>query len=112
MKQENKYKLNFYKKRIDGNVYSVCDQIISNSDFSVLTFINSLSVVEIQGFIEQLKECIESKNNGNIGFESDGVEHMSIKYFYPDVDIDGVLKIPMIDLKELLEEWLNFILTK
>jgi hypothetical protein len=110
MSKLNKYTLKFVKRKLsDGSVYPIVIQEVKGSDNSVLVFINGLDKHDCESFIYDLDRCIEGQANADEGFFSDSVEHIKIIYNYPNINIDDILSMPMQDMKELLEEWLNFI---
>ena len=52
---------------------------------------------------------VNSENNIDEGFHSSSIEHITIKYEYPNINIDDILILPMSDFMELLAEWKDFI---
>ena len=110
MSKLSKYTLQFVRRKLNnGKVVPNAIQTINGSDNSVLSFINGLDKHDTMSFINDLKDCININGNRDEGFFSDSVEHISILYQYPNVNIDDILVLPMVDLKEILEEWLEFI---
>ncbi|GGG91642.1 hypothetical protein [Pedobacter zeae] len=110
MSKLKKYTLQFVKRKLsNGTVYPNVLQETNGSNNSVLSFIEALDKHDCESFIYDLDRCIDGHTNVDEGFFSDSVEHMDILYEYPYVNIDDVLIIPMLDMKELLEEWLEFI---
>lgn len=70
---------------------------------------NGLSNYEISGLIDELQKNVNFQSNIDEGFYSGSIEHMTIKYEYPNINIDNVLILPMTEMIELLEEWKEFI---
>ena len=110
MSKRETYNLKFYKKVIENINYNICVQEGNGGeDYSVLTFLGNLSIQESQSFANDLALCLNSGGNIDEGFFSDSIEHISITYEYPNVNIDDILLISMLDMKSLLTEWIDFI---
>lgn len=110
MSKREQYGLLFNKIKLsNGEIAVVITEKTSGGDNSVLTFMRGLSRPECESFINDLNNGINDHGNVDEGFFSDSVEHMSILYQYPNINIDDVLIIPMQEMKSLLEEWLLFI---
>ena len=82
----------------------------SNSDHTVLSFLNTLQESECKAFLYDMNWCLDRQSNGMGGFNSDGVEYLynGIIYQYPNVIIDDILILSMQDMKEILEELLKY----
>ena len=113
MLMREKYGLLFNKIKSDNNkmTTSLVTQKVPGGNNSVLVFMYSIDEHECKSFIYDLNYCLNNKENIDDGFVSDGVEYMKILYEYPNVNLDDILLIPMIDMKVLLEEWLAFLNT-
>jgi hypothetical protein len=112
MSKREEYGLLFNKVRIDnGELLNTVSQRTPGGKNSVLLFIRRLDVVDCRSFIYDLNGCIASEANIDDCYCSDTVEDMVIQYWYPNVNVDDVLIIPMTDMRGLLQEWLEFIST-
>ncbi len=109
MSKREQFDLTFYKKLFDGQIYYECSSNHHHNDYSSLCFISRLSKFESVSLRNDLKQCIDFETNVDEGFFSDSVEDRSIIYQFPNVNIDDILIISMLDLKELLDEWHIFI---
>ncbi|NTE00502.1 hypothetical protein G6M26_23420 [Agrobacterium tumefaciens] len=111
MPKKEHYGLEFTKQKLsNGEIFYRVDQKLNgNINNVILNFIYRLNEHQTKSFINDLNRCISSQANVDEGFFSDSVEDMEILYQYPNVDINDILKLPMVDLKEILEEWLEFI---
>jgi hypothetical protein len=113
MTKREEYGLTFYKVNKVGLTFNICQQTVPNwSENNILTFLSHIDAHETKSFIDDLEKCINYNTNVDEGFFSDGVENMTIIYSYPNVVLEGILTIPMYDLKLLLEEWLDFMQSK
>jgi len=110
MKSEE-YGLLFLKRKLPygDNLPSIQIAKSTVNANSLLSFIERLDEYDCSSLIYDLIRCIGSNSNVDEGFFTDTVEHMSILYKYPNVEIDDILIIPMFDLKKIVEEWLEFI---
>lgn len=97
-----------FRKMSTGEVVAIVRHKFQGTDESNLTFIESLTKHEAEAFIHDMERCLRSQGNVDEGFFSDSVAYLDISYQYPNVVIDDAYTIPMIDMKELLEEWLEF----
>ncbi|RYX81614.1 hypothetical protein EON73_04710 [bacterium] len=110
MSIQSQYGLSFNKTmNSNGDLIPFVSQINRIGYNSVLTLISLINIQECQSFIRDLDRCINEKGNIDEGFFSDSVENRTILYNYPNVIIDDLFTIPMVDLKHLLGEWLSFI---
>ncbi len=75
----------------------------------MLVRVGRLYEVELNGFISDLNKSINQGSNYDEGFFSDSVEDITIKYEYPNVNWDDVYTISMVDLRDLMLEWKEFI---
>lgn len=103
------YGLEFYKKWVQDRERPFITQKVYRSYNSVLSFIGRLDITDTESFIYDLNRSIELRGNSDEGFFSDSVEDLQILYQYPNINIENVITIPMTDMKEILEEWLEFI---
>jgi len=80
------------------------------TDLYYLKFINIINKHECESLLFDMNESLRKGRNIDEGFVSDGVEYMhyGILYQYPNVLIEDTLIIPMVDLKEILEEVLKY----
>ncbi len=113
MTKREQYGLIFEKRDIKGiGIFYSAEQKIPGDDYSVLTYIDRLSVPEVEGFIEDLNISLNQGSNYDDGYSSNSIEDISIMYDYPNVNIEDILIISMVDMRDLLIEWLDFITNK
>jgi len=101
--------MTFHSRIFNGMKHNICES--TNVDYYNLSFFTFFSAKETSSFIDDLNRCIMHKFNISDFYLSDSVENIyTIEYKYPNMVIDdGIVIIPMIDLKELLQDWLTFI---
>ncbi|MDV6169420.1 hypothetical protein R1T16_13375 [Flavobacterium sp. DG1-102-2] len=109
MSKSTEYNLRFYKTNVDGKIYNICSHHGTVDSKSNLIFLTHLDYDDTMSFLNDLQLSVNSESNADEGFDSSSIEHISIKYEYPNVNIDDILILPMIDFIELLTEWKNFI---
>jgi hypothetical protein len=109
MNKKEQYSLIFFKRiRPDGKLRA--DLRVENTDNStILNLLGYLDENATVGFIDDLESCIYSKRNVDEGFQFDHFGDTDVLYKYPNVTFGTLYSIPMIDLKEILEEWLVFL---
>jgi hypothetical protein len=76
-------------------------------EFSHLQILSHMDNSEIKDLIEELEKALNGEYYEQY-FTSDGVEADSIELNYPNVIINEHLTISMVELLELLQEWLAF----
>lgn len=109
MTKREQYGLCFYKMNWpDGTIHPQL-KVEKQDNSLMLNLINYLDENETVGFLFDLERCIDSKRNVDEGFQSDYFCDIDVLYQYPDVNFSNLYSIPMVDLKEILEEWLVFI---
>jgi hypothetical protein len=109
MTKHDQYHLIFFRANIsNGNTRRFMGSSIDNNPYDVLTFINVLHQTEIQYFIES----ISIANNGGVYdpnfYLQNGTEPFSIQFDDPNFIIEGIT-INMLDLQQLLTEWVNYL---
>ena len=110
MSKRTQYGLEFYNRSINSRKINICQlKTQDGGNNSLLSFMTHLSINDCQNFIADLTGCLAGHTNVDEGFLSDSVEDINISYNYPNVIIEDILIIPMQDLKDLLQEWLEFI---
>jgi len=102
-----KYGITFYAGETNGYKFNSCR--FSNFNYVNLSFVSCLSTNDCNGLIDDLQWSVISGGNVDDRFSSDSVEDIVIAYQYPNVEIDNVLTIPMIDLLQIVQEWKAFI---
>ncbi len=108
MSKREQYGITFYQTiTSDGNNGYLCRKDNINQH-SHLTIICRLNISETESLINNINNAISGKYYEQF-FSSDNIESETVELSYPNVIINGNLIIPMQDLKELLQEWLNFI---
>ena len=102
-----KYDLTFIKKKIDGEIcFIVKKQIVD--EYSLLQIIGFFDVEESLDFLLEINNAISGKIQ-NLDWCSDSIENnYDLEILYPNVIINEVLIIPLQDMKQLLEEWIDF----
>lgn len=109
MSKLKEYGFELVKRKLsNGEIIPTVSQKVPGGINSVLHFVHKLDKHETEGFIYDLDRCIDGQSNADEGFYSDSVESSDITYKYPNVNIGNVLIIPMIDMRAILVEWLNF----
>lgn len=109
MSVREKYDILFMRKIVNGKIFNHCSAKVPGGSNSVLFFLTRFDKKDASDLLEELVIRINLGYNTNDSYESDLVEHMDIIFQYPNIDIDGVLLMPMQDMKGLLEEWISFI---
>ena len=111
MTKREQYGLVFQKNKntIDGSDVFFCRKPgkVDKHDY-LKFFLNQLDDIEVKGLRDDLDEALKG-NYYEEYFVSDGIPD-SIHLKYPNVTFEYVdLTLPMVDLKALLQEWLDFI---
>jgi hypothetical protein len=88
-------------------IYNLCrrDEV---GIYSYLVFIDKLDLSELNSIIDEITKAI----NGDLyDFfpSSDSYENVSLELTFPNVIIEEKLTVSMLDFKQLLEEWIDFI---
>ncbi|MEO3406226.1 hypothetical protein AAFN85_20095 [Mucilaginibacter sp. CAU 1740] len=109
MSLKDKYQIDFIKdeRKVKPNI--CVQKNPGHYENSHLHFLDLLDANECRGFIYDLDSCIDGQSNVDEGFRSDSVDNQDIRYCYPNVVINDILTIPMVDMRGLLQEWLDFI---
>lgn len=112
MSIREQYGLEFQKRSIEGyGVLPFVYQKVEGGPNSTLLFIGKLSQFEIESLIYDIEQCLINEQNFDEFFLSDSIEDTTIAYDYPNVKINDLLIISMQNLKQLLNEWNNYILS-
>ncbi|GEM_PF-1300932 len=109
---KEKYGLEFHSKILhESNYY----KISINEEYYFLQFIGYCDTIELKGLLDDINESLESKKSFD-GIHLTNSTTLNIICDYPNVKISDWASIDktanvisMVDLKELIEEWLNFI---
>ena len=110
MTKQQQYNLIFIKKVLsDGTTRRIVTNN-SNSDnsYSALLFINNLHISEIQYFIDSISLINNDQVYDPDFYLQDGTEAIEITFNAPNFVIEG-LTINMLDLQQLLQEWLTYL---
>lgn len=108
MTKREQYGLEFSKTIMpDGEVISHFS--VENSDNKMLGLLTFLDENATDGFIWDLERCLAIEGNVDEGFYHDHFLDTKVLYQYPNVNFGDIYLIPMIELKVILEEWLEFL---
>ena len=112
MSKLKQYGFQLQNRLTDRGDKSILYKEVPGGPNSALHFVSGLSKHETESFIYDLDKSLNLQGNADEGFFSDNVEDIDILYQYPNINIDDVLILPMIDMREILNEWLNFAFNK
>lgn len=113
MTKREQYGLIFDKMQVEGfGIRDFIRQRNPGGSNGILIYIGRLDEEETKAFINDMNQSLNLGRNYDDGFLTDSVEHLTITYEYPNVKWDNILTISMIDLRDLLIEWLDFITKK
>ncbi len=109
---KEKYGLEFHSKILhESNHYNIS----FNKGYYFLQFIGYCDILELKGLLDDINESLESKNS----FEGEHLTNsttLNIICDYPNIKISDwtskditLFIISMVDLKGLIEEWLEFV---
>jgi hypothetical protein len=90
-----------------NELYNICSRN-EVGVYSHLTFIRYLNVGELNAIIEEITNAQNGKIYDNLP-SSDSYEDVSLELSFPNVIIENDLTVSMLDFKELLLEWIDFI---
>lgn len=110
MTKREQYSLTFNKIYLEGyglEHYIDCEP--ENTTHSMLIRVGRLYEGELDGFISDLNRSIDQGSNYDVGFFSDSVEDITVKYEYPNVNWDDVYTISMVDLRDIMLEWKEYL---
>lgn len=109
MTKREQFELRFGKHYFHGlAIYTCKKEGVVNAN-NHLQLIQNLCKTETEGFLYELNKALGGERYEEY-FLSDSVEHESIELKYPNVILgENDLIISMQDMKELLQEWLDFI---
>ena len=111
MTKRAQYDLSFYNSTSprNGRITNICKKNGEVNRYSVLQILQNLDKPSTIAFIDEINNALNGKYYEEF-FTSDGIEHEGIQLLFPNVIFgENDLTIAMTDLKELLEEWLDFI---
>lgn len=111
MTKREKYGLDFSKwvNPVDKTVKKVCRRE-KLSTYSELQIIDRLSIFEIQSLLQS----IQNADNGDYYeeiYSSERIDDESVEIHPPNIIINEICIIPLIDMRDLLQEWITFINT-
>lgn len=109
MTKREQYGLAFSKTIMtDGEIISHFSvEILDNRKMLILlTFLDENAT---DGFIWDLERCLATEGNVDEGFYHDHFLDTKVLYQYPNVNFGDIYLIPMVELKGILEEWLEFL---
>lgn len=103
------FRLNFYKVRDTfGDIIFFCErEVIGN--YSELQILSHLSKNEIDGFLHDIDYDLISGVFPEIFIYSDGIGADEVKIIPPNMIINDICTISLVDMKALLLEWKDFI---
>lgn len=110
MTKREKHNLKFYKINDPfGNIDYFCNREGTVNSFNILTILQQLDPISTQGLIDEIQKVYQARLTEQ-SFSTDGVEEDYIKLDYPNVVFgENDLVIPMMEMKDLLIEWLMFL---
>lgn len=110
MTKREEFGLVFLKKQDpnDESVWFTCDW--KNINYNALQILTHLSVREAEGLKSEINLALNNKTYEEGNWTSDGIDSFSdtLELNYPNVHIRDILIISMKDMKQLLEEWIEF----
>ena len=111
MTKREQYGLSFinWVNPIDKTVNKVCKRENVNT-YSELQIISRLSIHEIQSLLQNIQNAIKGEYYEEI-YSSERTDDTSVEIHPPNVIINEIYSIPLIDIRDLLQEWLAFINT-
>lgn len=100
--------LNFYRiKTTLGRYKNICKREVVG-EFSSLQIIAQLERIEIEALLSEIEQAIVGGYYEDY-FNSDGTSADEIRIIPPNIIINQVCTVSLVDMKALLNEWLNFI---
>ena len=109
MTKREQYGLTFSKwvEPTSQKIYNLCsrDEV---GVYSHLTFIRYISIGEATSLIDEITNALNGEYYDDCP-SSDGYADISLELSVPNVIIQEELTVSMLDFKQLLEEWIDFI---
>lgn len=108
MTKREQYGLSFinWVNPIDKTVKKVCRRENINT-YSELQIIDRLSIYEIQSLLQSMQNAINGEYYEEI-YSSERIDDQSVEIHPPNVIINEICIIPLIDMRDLLLEWITF----
>jgi len=111
MTKREQYGLEFYKLSSDGITGYNCrrkDGIVDRNNS--LQFLSYLDRAGTEFLLREVSAILNTDNPDKSVYESMVLEHMDLDIEYLDFRIDKLpYTFPLADIKDLLEEWLDFL---
>ncbi|WP_294245756.1 hypothetical protein [uncultured Chryseobacterium sp.] len=111
MTKREQYGLEFYKVSSDGTIGYHClrkDGIIDQNNS--LQFLSYLDRAGTEFLLREVVAFLNTDDPDRSMYESMVSEHVDLDIEYPDFKIDKLpYTFPLADVKDLLQEWLNFL---
>lgn len=111
MSKREQYKLNFEKLKLDNSYYRYGSSSSDNSINGSLVLANLLDVLsdrEPNGLLEEIELALNSGDFEEV-YRPDGSSADKIEIIPPNAIINESFTIALVDLKILLQEWIEFI---
>lgn len=111
MTKREQYQLRFYKVYSDNRIEYMCDHTGQNAKYNRLALkLSLMHKIECEALIETILDAENGEYyetdfvlNADTASDEDGIE-----ISYPNVIIDNQLSISFIDMKILLQEWIDY----
>jgi len=111
MTKREQYNLNFEKLKINGSYFrfgcSSYNALIHGS-LQLSSLLDVLSNREPDGLLEEVNLALSGQCFEDI-YRPDGSSIDKVEIFPPNAIVNDSFTISLIDLKELLEEWISFV---
>lgn len=111
MTKKEEFGLDFNKIFVNGQYVFECrrkDGIVD--DYNYLQFISCLDIESTQFLLGDITDTIVSQNPVREYTQPSGLcDDIDLELAYPNFIIEDLFSIPLVDMKILLEEWLDFI---
>lgn len=111
MNLKERYKLNFEKNNIDswGEHFRCYQTDETQESFALSTLLTKLNKIEARLFSDEIQRSLNGESfEENYVINGDISNHNSIEIIPPNAVIDKFLEISLLELKELLNDWINF----
>lgn len=113
MSKKDEYGLKFIKISSNGNIgYCVRKNDIVDKN-NLLQFLSYLNLSSTELLLREINYYLTSSSNVNLEvYDSMALEHIDLQISYPNFIIDGQPDtFPLVDVRDLLQEWLVFLQT-
>ncbi|WP_116790473.1 hypothetical protein [Flavobacterium psychrotrophum] len=109
MTKREQYNLIFYWNTIPGHGTWPTMSTNGNNEYANLCILQLLYYSEAEYFIDSIDLALSGQLYDPDFLNTDGTEGQDIKFEEPNFIFDHYLTIHMSDMKELLQEWVDFI---